>query len=101
MPNDSLDAGDFCATLSYSALAMFSLAARFRRSCRKCPALAGLLSALAFAQSQPSSDQVPTFHVSSSLVLLNVFTLNGKTGLPTKDLRRADFLVTDNGVPMT
>jgi hypothetical protein len=80
---------------------MFSAWSAFSVIIRKCPALAGLLSALAFAQSESSSDQIPTFHARSSLVLLDVFTLNGKSGLPTKDLRREDFLVTDNGVPMT
>ena len=30
---------------------------------------------------------------------MDVFTLNGKTGLPANDLRPEDFLVTDNGVP--
>jgi hypothetical protein len=79
---------------------MFSPGARSRRRFRGYPALAVLFSAFACAQNQSSNDQVPTFHASSSLVLVDVFSLNGKTGLPTNDLRREDFLVTDNGVPM-
>jgi hypothetical protein len=79
---------------------MFSPGARSRRF-RRYPTLAVLLSAFAFAQNQSSNDQVPTFHASSSLVLLDVFTLNGKTGLPANDLRRKDFLVTDNGLPVS
>ena len=87
--------------LSYPALAMFSPGARSRRFVCGYPALIVVLSAFAFAESQTSDHQVPTFHASSSLVLLDVLTLNGKTGLPANDLRREDFLVTDNNVPVT
>jgi hypothetical protein len=80
---------------------MFSHGGRSRRSsCRYC-AFAVVLSAFALVHGQSSNDQVPTFHASSSLVLLDVFTLNGKTGLPANDLRQEDFLVTDNGVPVS
>jgi len=63
--------------------------------------LAVLLSGSAFAQSQSSSDQTLTFHASSSLVLLDVFTLDPKTGLPLNKLKREDFQVIDNGYPVS
>jgi hypothetical protein len=80
---------------------MFSYGVHSRRSLRRYRAVAVIISALTLAHSQSSNDQVPTFHASSSLVLLDVFTLNGKTGLPANDLHREDFLVTDNGVPVS
>ena len=53
--------------------------------------LAGVL----VGQSLPTSDQ--TLQTGASLVLLDVFTLDSKTGLPLNQLKREDFQVTDNG----
>src|SRR3974377_2125264 len=53
--------------------------------------LAGVL----VGQSLPTSDQ--TLQTGASLVLLDVFTLDSKTGLPFNQLKREDFQVTDNG----
>lgn len=50
------------------------------------------------AKSAQSSDI--TFRSSSNLVLVDVFALNGKTGLPDKTLTRDDFQVFDNGHPV-
>src|SRR3974377_2552180 len=53
------------------------------------------LSGVLVVQSLPTSDQ--TLQTGASLVLLDVFTLDSKTGLPLNQLKREDFQVTDNG----
>ena len=57
------------------------------------------LHSLAIAQVAPSAQtnaSVTTFRVESSLVLLDVFTLNEKTGLPENTLTKDDFRVFDD-----
>lgn len=49
---------------------------------------------------QPAPSQHPIISTTSALVLADVITLNMKTGLPDKDLKKDDFLVFDNGKPM-
>lgn len=61
-------------------------------------------SSLAAAQQIPSgqvSAPVTTFKVESSLVLLDVFALNEKTGLPENTLTKEDFRVFDDGHDMS
>ena len=55
----------------------------------------------AVAQASPSDTHSPeiTFHTSSNLVLVNVMAI--KNGLPEKTLRRDDFLILDNGHPVS
>ena len=42
-----------------------------------------------------------TFHTGTSLVLVDVFTLDPKTGLPLNDLKREDFQLFNDGKPIT
>ena len=55
----------------------------------------------AVAQASPSDTHSPeiTFRTSSNLVLVNVMAI--KNGLPEKTLRRDDFLILDNGHPVS
>lgn len=59
----------------------------------------------ALAQTPPDSSDIqpPTFHASTSLVLLDVMALDPKSGLPLNKFERQDFRVFDNGheVPIT
>lgn len=57
----------------------------------------------AVAQQAPSVVQPPeiTLHSSANLVLVDVFALNAKNGLPDKTLTRDDFQVFDNGHPVS
>src|SRR5271169_2602348 len=59
---------------------------------------------LGHGQSDPKGQKQPeqdlTFHTGSSLVLVDVFTLDPKTGLPLNTLKRDDFQVFDNGKPV-
>jgi hypothetical protein len=48
----------------------------------------------------PQSPEI-TFHTSSSLVLLDVIALNAKNGLPDKTLKRDDFQIFDNALPVS
>jgi hypothetical protein len=50
-------------------------------------------------RSSPSPEL--TFRSSSNLVLVDVFALDGKTGLPDKTLTRDDFQVFDSGSPVS
>jgi len=50
--------------------------------------------------SQTPTATAQTFHADTSLVLLDVVTLESKTGLPLNKLTRDDFEVLDNGKPV-
>lgn len=71
-----------------------------------CAAATLLLYGSMQAQSQSSDDhaqapdQTLTFHAGTSLVLLDVFTVDPKTGLPLNHLKREDFQVFDDGNPV-
>ena len=58
-----------------------------------------ILSAIsAIAQQSPSPDL--TFHTSSNLVLVDVFAIDPKNGLPDQTLKRDDFELFDNDHPV-
>src|SRR3974377_463351 len=61
-----------------------------------------VLVAFAVGQSAPSppADQNPPFPPGTSLVLLDIFTVDSKTGLPLNKLKREDFQVLENGKPV-
>jgi hypothetical protein len=67
------------------------------------PTLVWVLLCCGFAHSQSTPggqkqpEQEPTFRTGTSLVLVDVFTLDPKTGLPLNTLKREDFQVFDNG----
>ena len=82
-----------------------------RKYAKKSPPLIWLLlgwiifwSALGHCQTdldeQNQTDHNLTFHTGSSLVLLDVFTLDPKTGMPVNTFKRDDFRVFDNGKAM-
>ena len=48
----------------------------------------------------PPAEQNPTFHTGTSLVLLDIFTVDSKTGLPLNKLKREDFQVSEDGKPV-
>lgn len=62
-------------------------------------ALLVVLGECAYSQASIPSDQV--FRAGTSLVLLDVFTVDSKTGLPLNKLTRGDFQVSENGKPVT
>jgi hypothetical protein len=61
-----------------------------------------LLVQCSFAQEVPAGTPSPeiTLHSSSNLVLVDVIALNSKNGLPDKTLKRDDFEIFDNGLPV-
>lgn len=66
-------------------------------------ALFFLLRGSSFAQTPASAtdDSPPTIRVSSQLVLLDALVENKKTGKLVDNLRRADFRLSEDGVPQT
>jgi hypothetical protein len=48
------------------------------------------------SQERPTSPQVPTIRVQSSLVLVDVISQNRKSGLPVRDFKKEDFRLFDN-----
>lgn len=58
-----------------------------------------LLSLVEYSYSQSLVSGDNTFRTGTSLVLLDVFTLDSKTGLPLNKLKREDFQVFDSGKP--
>jgi hypothetical protein len=48
------------------------------------------------SQQPPSPAQAPTIRVQSSLVLVDVFSRDRKSGLPVRDFKKADFRLFDN-----
>ena len=61
------------------------------------------LIAIAVGQETTTPPGYPaiTLHSASSLVLIDVMARNTKNGLPDKTLKRDDFLVSDNGRPVS
>ena len=49
------------------------------------------------SQQSPAGMQVPTIRVQSSLVLVDVFSQDRKSGLPIRDFQKEDFHLFDNG----
>jgi len=60
-----------------------------------------LSASVLLCQTPSESQATQTFRSGASLVLLDVFTSDSKSGLPLNKLKREDFSVTDNGKPVT
>ncbi len=58
--------------------------------------LAVCTSALLASQPPPALAQAPTIRVQSSLVLVNVISQDGKSGLPVRNFKKEDFRLFDN-----
>lgn len=55
---------------------------------------------LSYPTSSAPEPKTQTIHTGISLVLLDVFTMDSKTGMPLNKLNREDFQVLDNGKPV-